>query len=239
MEGAAPACRGGAEEAERSRPGAVDDDVGLEGGSVGGPHGDGIRRLAQRRHAPAGVDLEATRLLQRAQAFVGREHARAGFDQHHARCGDPGKAPGRHAGRDLLDGCTGRPQGAGDGAQCRLVTQRHLAGDVEELATRRRLEVAPALTGQHGHFDVVRLGVPETEDAGVALGPRALVAGRPGRLEDHYVPAPPGQGPGGGEARAVPRRPRRNGGGRARPRSYEGAVPGLVLRRTRQYARRR
>ncbi len=192
--------RGDAQEPERGRPGAVDDDVCLEGGSVGGPHGDGIRRLAQRRHAPAGVDLEATRLLQRVQALVGSQHARAGFDQHHVRRGDPGKAPGGRAGRDLLDGGTGRLQGAGDGVQCGLVTQRHLAGDIEELATGRRLEVAPTSTGQHGHLDVVGLGVTETEDAGVAFGPRTLVAGRAGRLEDHDVPAPPGQGPGGGKA---------------------------------------
>ena len=98
---------------------------------------------------------------------------------------------------------TGAPAAASAPAMCvqrRLVAQRHLAGDVEQVPTRCRLEVVPALAGQDGHLHVVRLGVAETEDPGVALGARALVAGRRGRLEDQHAPAPPGQGPGGGEA---------------------------------------
>ena len=59
----------------------------------------------------------------------------------------PGKRRAPLCRRELLDGRTGGRQRAGDGAQRRLVAQRHLAGDVEQPPTRRGLEVAPAPDG--------------------------------------------------------------------------------------------
>ena len=89
---------------------------------------------------------------------------------------------------------------AGDGAQRRLVAERDLAGDMEQVPTRRGLEIVPAPAGQDGHLHVVSFGVAQAEDPGVALGARPLVAGRPCRLQDEHAPTPPGQGPCGGEA---------------------------------------
>ena len=71
---------------------------------------------------------------------------------------------------------------------------------MEQASTCRGLELVPAPAGQDGHLHVVGLGVAETEDAGVALGARPLVARLRGRLQDLDAPAPAGQGPGGGEA---------------------------------------
>ena len=87
----------------------------------------------------------------------------------------------------------------GDGVLRRLVTQGHLSRDVEQRAAGGSFEVAPEGAGPERHVDVVGLGIAEAEDARVALGAGALVAGRPRRLQDQHVPAPPGQGPGAGE----------------------------------------
>ena len=76
----------------------------------------------------------------------------------------------------------------------------------------------------------MRLGVAETEDAGVALGARALVAGRRRPPRGPARSSPAGSGPRRRRGRAAPRRPRRNGGGRARPRSYERAAAGTSYR---------
>ncbi len=164
------------------------------------PTVDGAGSFPERRDAVRGAELEAARLAQRPQAQLGGQHARVGLDQHHPRGGDPGEAPGRGRGRDLLDGCAGGLQRAGDGVQGGLVAQRQLAGDVQELSPRRRLEVVPARAGEQGHLDVVGLGVAETEDPRVALGAGARVTRCPRCLQDDHAPAPPGQGPRGGEA---------------------------------------
>ena len=142
-----------------------------QGAVVGESHGDRSRRLVQRRHAAAGSELEFTGLAQCAQAFAGGEDARVGFDEHQPRRRDSREAPCRCARRDLVDGRARGRQRASDVPQCRLVAQRHLTGAVKQVPTRRSLEVEPAPAGQDRHLHVVRLGVAETEDPSVTLGP--------------------------------------------------------------------
>ena len=117
---------------------------------------------------------------------------------------DAGEAPRGLGGREPLGGRTRGRQRGGDGVQRGLVAERHLAGDVQQLPPVARLEVAPEVAGAERHLDVVRLGVAEAEDAGVALGARALVAGCAGRLEDDHVASPAGPGP---TRRAEPEQP--------------------------------
>ena len=83
---------------ERVRAGAVDDDVGFERVPARGPDGHRMGRgLTQRGHRAFRAQLEAARLAERAQAFVGHQHARVRLDEHRPRRGDPGEVPRRLA----------------------------------------------------------------------------------------------------------------------------------------------
>ena len=118
----------------------------------------------------------------------------------------PGKRCAAAVAEISSTGRTGGRHGGGDGVLCVAVAQRHLSRDVEQLPARRPFEVAPAAPGQERHFDVVRLGIAETEDACVALGAGALVTRRPRRLEDQRRPSPGGPGPTRSRARGDRRR---------------------------------
>ena len=162
--------RGHAEESQRRRAGADDDDVSLERGAVGDRDADGAGRLAQRRDRSA---RGAARNRRRA-GVRGDRRRRPGRPSPVRRAPFPPRRCRENAVplRRPRASSTGAPAAVNASATAlhrRVIAQRHLAGDVEQSATCRDLEVVPTGAGEDGHLDVTAIGVAEAEDARVAL----------------------------------------------------------------------
>ena len=222
-----------------SRAGADDDDVGRRERSVGGLDGDGAGRAGEltSRRLPVRTSKRPAWRSARRQASAANT-PESGSTSTGPDKVDTGEPPCGCCGRDLLHRRTRGRQRAGDGVQRRLVAKSHLPGDMEQPAARGRFEVVPARAGQERHFDVVRLGIAEAEDPGVALGAGTLVAGcrpasrtstsQPRRARAQALESPSSPAPTTMQRRCV---------GHAVDHT-NGRSPDLAPRGARQYARR-